>query len=124
MDGQTQAAHANWGKYGKGMGMKAHDCFVAALCQTCHFAIDQGAKMTAEERVNEWEAESEMMYYRLQRVKVGERFKLCRTGEVYTMIAVRPETPSGYRRDCVDSKGQSHNFHHSCKVRVIHNTQD
>lgn len=56
MSGQTQAAHANWGKYGKGMGMKAHDVFTAALCQTCHFAIDQGAKMTAEERVDEWEA--------------------------------------------------------------------
>lgn len=55
MEGQTQAAHANWGKYGKGMGMKAHDCFVAALCQTCHFSIDQGAKLSAEERLEAWE---------------------------------------------------------------------
>ena len=54
-DGQTQAAHANWGHYGKGMGMKAHDCFVAALCQTCHFAIDKGAQMSGEERREAWE---------------------------------------------------------------------
>ncbi len=64
MSGQTQAAHANWSKYGKGMGMKAHDCFVAALCQTCHFAIDQGAKMTAEERVDEWEAAGKRLAWR------------------------------------------------------------
>ena len=65
-----------------------------------------------------------MTYYRLQRVKVGQSFELCRTGEVYTLIAARPETPSGYRRDCIDSKGQSHNLHHSCKVRVIPNTRE
>jgi hypothetical protein len=35
--------------------MKAHDCFVAALCQHCHFAIDQGSKMTGEERREAWE---------------------------------------------------------------------
>lgn len=55
MSGQTQAAHANWGRYGKGMAMKAHDCFVAALCQTCHFSIDQGSKLSAEERQEQWE---------------------------------------------------------------------
>jgi hypothetical protein len=55
LDGQTQAAHANWSHYGKGMGMKAHDCFTAALCQHCHFAIDQGSKMTGEERREAWE---------------------------------------------------------------------
>ena len=55
MSGQTQAAHANWSKYGKGMGMKAHDVFTAALCQTCHFAIDQGAQMSGEERREAWE---------------------------------------------------------------------
>jgi hypothetical protein len=64
-----------------------------------------------------------MIYYRLQRVKVGESFELCRTGEVYTLIAARPETPSGYRRDCVDRNGKSHNLHHSCKVRVIPSAQ-
>ena len=55
MSGQTQAAHANWSKYGKGLGMKAHDCFVAALCQTCHFSIDQGAQMSGKERQEAWE---------------------------------------------------------------------
>jgi hypothetical protein len=37
------------------MGMKAHDVFTAALCQTCHFAIDQGAQMSGEERREAWE---------------------------------------------------------------------
>lgn len=55
MSGRTQAAHANWGKYGKGMGLKAHDCFVAALCVECHYQIDQGKEATAEERLDQWE---------------------------------------------------------------------
>lgn len=52
----TQAAHANWGVYGKGMGQKAHDCFVAALCQDCHHEIDQGKELTKEERQQQWES--------------------------------------------------------------------
>lgn len=55
ISGRTQAAHANWGVYGKGMGMKAHDCFVAAMCIDCHREIDQGKEMTAEERRECWE---------------------------------------------------------------------
>lgn len=38
--GETVPAHANWHQYGKGMGMKAHDWAVAALCQSCHNQID------------------------------------------------------------------------------------
>ena len=60
-----------------------------------------------------------MTYYRLQRVRVGQSFELCRTGEIYTLIAARPETPSGYRRDCQDKSGRITNLHHSCKVKVI-----
>lgn len=56
MDGMTQAAHANWGVYGKGMGMKAHDCFVAALCVDCHRELDQGKNLSADERQEMWEA--------------------------------------------------------------------
>jgi hypothetical protein len=37
----TQAAHANWSWSGKGMGIKAHDMYVAALCPECHYALDQ-----------------------------------------------------------------------------------
>ena len=53
--GRTQAAHANWGVYGKGMSQKAHDCFVAALCVDCHREIDQGKELTKEERQQQWE---------------------------------------------------------------------
>ena len=43
IDGQTQAAHTNWGG-GKGRGIKADDNLTAALCQPCHAEIDSGAK--------------------------------------------------------------------------------
>ena len=33
-------AHANWHQYGKGGGLKAHDCYVAFVCQDCHSVID------------------------------------------------------------------------------------
>ena len=52
---QVQAAHTNWGG-GKGRGIKADDNLVAALCQTCHFEIDQGAKMSRAERQTAWTA--------------------------------------------------------------------
>jgi len=54
LEGQTQAAHTNWG-HGKGRGIKADDNMVAALCQTCHAEIDQGAHMSKEERQEMWE---------------------------------------------------------------------
>ena len=46
-EGQTQAAHRN---EGKGMSKKTDDCLTAALCVTCHSAIDQGKDLTREER--------------------------------------------------------------------------
>lgn len=55
-EGETQAAHANWTEYGKGMAIKAHDCYSAALCVTCHSNIDQGSKLTYQERKELWEA--------------------------------------------------------------------
>ena len=55
-EGKTQAAHANWTEYGKGMGMKAHDVYSAALCVHCHANIDQGSKLSYEERKSLWEA--------------------------------------------------------------------
>lgn len=50
---QVQAAHTNWGG-GKGKGIKADDNLVAALCQPCHYAIDQGAKWSKAERQLAW----------------------------------------------------------------------
>lgn len=46
-EGETQAAHRN---EGKGMGRKTDDALTAALCTTCHSAIDQGKEFTREER--------------------------------------------------------------------------
>jgi hypothetical protein len=43
----VQAAHRN---EGKGMGQKMDDCASAALCQNCHHDIDNGNKLSREER--------------------------------------------------------------------------
>ena len=50
----VQAAHTNWGS-GKGRGIKAHDYRIAALCYSCHMELDQGTKMTKEERADSWD---------------------------------------------------------------------
>jgi hypothetical protein len=49
----SQAAHTNWGG-GKGRGIKADDNLVAALCQYCHYEIDQGKNLTKEQRQDLW----------------------------------------------------------------------
>lgn len=38
--GQSQAAHSNQGKHGKGKGIKASDEFTIPLCQNCHRDFD------------------------------------------------------------------------------------
>lgn len=48
--GDTQAAHANLSCFGKGMGIKASDAALMALCTTCHAELDQGKSMTKQER--------------------------------------------------------------------------
>jgi len=55
IEGQTQAAHANWSKFGKGFGIKASDEFVAALCVNCHRELDQGMCLSKEERQTMWD---------------------------------------------------------------------
>ena len=52
---QVQAAHTNWGG-GKGRGIKADDNLVAALCQKCHWKVDQGHTMSKAERQAMWQA--------------------------------------------------------------------
>lgn len=49
----VQAAHTNWGG-GKGRGIKADDNLTAALCQSCHYDIDQGTKWSKAERQQAW----------------------------------------------------------------------
>jgi len=54
IDGQTQAAHSNWGFHGKGRSIKASDEYTAALCVVHHYEVDQGAVMTRNERQQLW----------------------------------------------------------------------
>ena len=54
-DGTVVAAHSNQLRDGKGRSIKAHDYRVAALCFRCHGEIDQGSKMTKEERLEAFE---------------------------------------------------------------------
>jgi ferredoxin len=56
-NGQTVPAHANWHQYGKGGSLKAHDCFIAAVCTTCHDWIDgKAGKLSKEEQHEMWHA--------------------------------------------------------------------
>lgn len=54
-DGTVVAAHSNQLRDGKGRGIKAHDFRVAAMCYRCHSELDQGNKLSREERVELWE---------------------------------------------------------------------
>lgn len=54
-DGTIVAAHSNQLRDGKGKGIKASDAMIAALCYTCHSALDQGSKMSKQERHEMWE---------------------------------------------------------------------
>jgi hypothetical protein len=54
-DGTVVAAHSNQLRDGKGRGLKAHDYRIAALCFKCHHDLDQGSKMSRQERLNMWE---------------------------------------------------------------------
>lgn len=54
-NGTIVAAHSNQLRDGKGKGIKAHDYRIAALCYTCHSDLDQGSRMSKQERVEMWE---------------------------------------------------------------------
>lgn len=45
----SQAAHANWGKFGKGMGIKSDDEYTIPLCLSCHQWLDQYREMSRDE---------------------------------------------------------------------------
>jgi len=54
-DGTVVASHSNQQKDGKGMGLKAHDYRIAALCFSCHADIDQGKSLNKEARREIWD---------------------------------------------------------------------
>ena len=49
----SQACHANWGQFGKGMGIKADDSYTITLCHDCHVWLDQYQEMARGE-AKEW----------------------------------------------------------------------
>ncbi len=52
-EGTTVAAHCNW-RGGKGLGIKADDNLIAALCHRCHHEIDAGRTLSKSERIARW----------------------------------------------------------------------
>lgn len=54
-DGTVVAAHSNQIRDGKGTGIKASDAMVCALCHKCHSNLDNGSKLTREERLEVFE---------------------------------------------------------------------
>lgn len=53
-DDTVVAAHSNQQRHGKGMGIKAHDCFVAYLCAACHYWLDQSSGPSKALRADMW----------------------------------------------------------------------
>jgi hypothetical protein len=54
-NGTVVAAHSNQSKHGKGLGLKAPDSLVAALCHSCHHELDNGNKLSKEEKRHFWD---------------------------------------------------------------------
>ena len=55
IDQTVTGCHSNQGRDGKGRGIKAHDYRIALGCFRCHYEIDQGSKMSDEQRIEAWE---------------------------------------------------------------------
>jgi hypothetical protein len=56
-DGSVCCAHSNFTQYGgKGGARKASDNFGASLCSVHHFQLDQGSRLSYEERRDGWHA--------------------------------------------------------------------
>ncbi|HIE0523788.1 TPA: nuclease domain-containing protein [Stenotrophomonas maltophilia] len=53
--GPGEPCHSNQSRHGKGGSIKAHDCFFASGCRSCHRALDQGSKLSREERKEIWD---------------------------------------------------------------------
>lgn len=60
----SQAAHSNSAKHGKGRGIKASDAFVIPLCAICHAAFDRfelGNREQSEAMFDRWLVRVERM---------------------------------------------------------------
>lgn len=60
----SQAAHSNSAKHGKGRGIKSSDLFVVPLCAICHAAFDRfelGNREQSEAMFEKWLVRVERM---------------------------------------------------------------
>ena len=60
----SQAAHSNSSRDGKGRGIKASDAFVIPLCFKCHAAFDRfelGNRAQSEAMFEKWLVKTELM---------------------------------------------------------------
>ena len=60
----SQAAHSNSAKHGKGRSIKASDAFVIPLCFKCHAAFDTfqlGNRAESEAMFEKWLVKTELM---------------------------------------------------------------
>lgn len=60
----SQAAHSNSAKHGKGRGIKSSDAFTVPLCQSCHSQFDQfklGNREESEKLFEQWLVKAELM---------------------------------------------------------------
>ena len=60
----SQAAHSNSAKHGKGRSIKASDAFVIPLCFKCHAAFDRfelGNRAESEAMFEKWLVKTELM---------------------------------------------------------------
>lgn len=69
-------AHANWGLWGKGVGVKVSDCFIASVCHHAHQIIDRQVPSDMSEDVlqQEWlraYISTQDHLWRTQKVKVA-----------------------------------------------------
>ena len=60
----SQAAHSNSAKHGKGTSIKASDEFTVPLCHSCHFQFDTfqlGNRAESEAMFEKWLVKTELM---------------------------------------------------------------
>ena len=60
----SQAAHSNSAKHGKGRSIKASDQFTVPLCHSCHAAFDRfelGNRAESEAMFEKWLVKTELM---------------------------------------------------------------
>lgn len=60
----SQAAHSNSAKHGKGRSIKSSDQFTIPLCHSCHFQFDTfqfGTRAESEAMFEKWLVKTELM---------------------------------------------------------------